>query len=94
MARALEAVDGEEVDAEVGRADGVPDRGAFVQDDAAGGFELPDHGARAVAGRFDDADPRVDDGEGVGVVVGGDEGGEEGQVHAEGVRGHGFAACC
>lgn len=92
VAGALEAVDGEEVDAEGDGAPGVPDRGALVQDGAAGGLELPDHGAGGVAGRFDDADPLVDDGLGVAVVVGGDEGGEEGQVHAEGVWGHGFAA--
>lgn len=92
MAGALEAVDGEEVDAVLDGAPGVSDRGAFVQDGAAGGFELGDDGAGAVAGRFDDADAAVDDGLGVGVVVGRDEGGEEGQVHAEGVGGHGFAA--
>ena len=92
MTGALEAVDGEEVDAELGGAAGVPDRGAFVQDGAAGGFELVDHGAGAVAGGFDDADAGVDDSAGVGVVVGGVEGGEEGEVHAEGVGGEGFAA--
>lgn len=92
MAGALEAVDGEEVDAEFDRALRVPDCGALVQDGAAGGLELPDHGARAVAGRFDDPDARVDDGLRVAVVVRGHEGGEEGQVHAEGVGGHGSAA--
>lgn len=92
MAGALEAVDGEEVDAEVDGALGVPDRGAFVQDGAVCGFELGDEGAGAVAGCFDDRDAAFDDGEGVGVVVGGVEGGEEGEVYAEGVGGHGFAA--
>ena len=75
---AFEAVDGEEVDAEVYGALRVSDRGAFVQDGAAGGFELPDDGAGGVAGRFDDADPGVYDGLGVAVVVWWDKGGEEG----------------
>lgn len=92
MPGALEAVDGEEVDAEGDGALRVPDRGALVQHGAAGRFELPDHGPGRVAGRFDNRDAGVDDGEGVGVVVGGHEGGEQGQVHAEGVRGHGSAA--
>ena len=51
-----------------------------------------DHGAGTVACRFDDADAFVDDHLGVAVVVGGDEGGEEGQVDAEGGIGHGAAA--
>lgn len=78
VARALEAVDGEEVHTEVDGALRVPDRGAFVQDGAAGGFELLDNGARGVAGRLDNSDARVDDGLGVAVVVRRDEGGEEG----------------
>lgn len=78
MAGALEAVDGEEVDAELDGALGVPDRGAFVQDGAVGGFELGDDGAGTVAGCFDDSDAAFYDGEGVGVVVWRDEGGEEG----------------
>ena len=89
---ALEAVDGEEIDAEVHGALRVPDRGAFVQHGAAGGFELADHGAGAVAGCFDDCDAGVYDCLGVGGVVGGDEGGEEGEVDAEGVGGEGLAA--
>ncbi len=92
MAGALEAVDGEEVDAEGDGGSGVPDRGAFVQDGAAGSFELLDDGAGAVAGCFDDGDAGFYNSEGVGVVVGGDEGGEEGQVYGEGVGGEGFAA--
>ena len=78
VAGALEAVDGEEVDAELRGAQRVPDRGAFVQDHAAGGLQLPDHGARTVAGGFHDADPGVDDGLRVGVVVWGLKGREEG----------------
>lgn len=78
MARALEAVDRQEIHPEVDGALGVPDRGAFVQDGAAGGFELLDDGAGGVAGCFDYPDPAVYDGLGVAVVVRGDEGGEEG----------------
>ena len=68
---ALEAVDAEEVDAELDRAGRVPDRRAFVQDRAPGRFELLDDGARAVAGRFDDADAAVDDGLRVALQFGG-----------------------
>ncbi len=91
MAGALEAVDGEEIDAELDGRFGVPDRGAFVQDDDARGFELRDDGARGVAGCFDDSDAFGDDDGGVGVVVWGYEGGEEGQVDGEGGGGQGAA---
>lgn len=72
----------------------MPDGSAFVDDGAGrrGGFELFDHGTGAVAGGFDDADAGVDDNLGVAVIVGGDEGGEEGEVYAEGVGGHAAAA--
>ena len=89
---AFEAVNGEEVDAEVYGALRVPDRGAFVQDGAAGGFQLLYDGAGGVASCFDDGDAGVYDGLGVAVVVGWDEGGEQGQIYAEGAVGHGFAA--
>lgn len=92
VARALEAVDRQKVHAEVDGALGVPDRGAFVQDGAAGGFELLDDGAGGVACGLNDPDARVYDRLGVAVVVRRDESGEEGQVHGEGVGGHGFAA--
>lgn len=91
MARALEAVDGEKIDAKLDGRFGVPDRGAFVQDDDARGFELRDDGARGVAGCFDNSDAFRDDDGGVGVVVGGYEGGEEGQVDGEGGGGQGAA---
>lgn len=70
----------------------MPDAGALVQDDAVGGFQLLDHGAGAVARGLDDVDPFFDYHAGVGAVVWGNESGEEGQVHAEGVLGHGAAA--
>lgn len=92
MPRALEAVDAQEVHPELDGRLRVPDRRAFVQHDAAGGFELRDDGAGGVARRFDDAHAFVDDGLGVGVVVGRDERGEEGQVYGEGVRGEVAAA--
>lgn len=60
VARAFEAVDGEEVDAEFDGGLGVSDRGAFVQDGAAGGFQLFDYRAGTVACCFDDADSAVD----------------------------------
>ena len=88
MPCALEAVYRQEIDAEGDGAAGMPDRGAFVQDCAAGVFQLCDDGAGGVAGCFDDGDVGVDDCLGVGAVVWGDEGGEEGQVYGEGVRGH------
>ena len=92
MPGALEPVDRQEIHAEVDGALGVPDRGAFVEDGAAGRFQLPDDRPGGVTGRFDNLDPFVYDGLRVAVVVWRDEGGEEGQVHAEGVRGHGPAA--
>lgn len=91
MARALEAVDGEEIDAELDGRFGVSDRGAFVQDDDARGFELRDDGAGGVAGCFDDSDAFGYDDGGVGVVVWGYEGGEEGQVDGERGGGQGAA---
>ena len=62
---------------------------ALVQDDGAGFLQLGDDGAWVVTGGLDDLDSFVDDDFGVGGVVGGDDGGEEGQVHSEGVFGHG-----
>lgn len=62
---------------------------ALVQDDDAGLLQLGDDGARVVTGGLDDLDFFVDDDLGVGGVVGGNDGGEEGQVHSEGVFGHG-----
>lgn len=92
MASALEAVDGEEVDAELNGALGMADGGALMQDEGADGLELLDDGARAVAGGLDDSDALVDDDLGVCAVVRRNHGGEEGDVHAEGVFGHGLAA--
>lgn len=92
VAGALEAVDGEEVDAELDGALGVADGGALMQDEGADSLELLDDGAGAVAGGLDDLDALVDDDLGVRAVVWGNHGGEEGDVHAEWVFGHGFAA--
>jgi len=91
-AGALEAVDGEEVDAELDGRLGMADRGALVQDRGTGGFELLDDGPWAVAGRLDNVNLLLDDDAGVGGVVRGDHGGEESEVDAEGVLCHGAAA--
>lgn len=63
-----------------------------MQYSAACGFQLLDHRPRAVPSRLNDLDAFVYDDLGVAVVVGGDEGGEEGQVDAEGGGGHGAAS--
>ena len=88
---ALEAVDAEEVDAEFDGGDGVADGGALVQDDDAGLLEHFDDGPGGVAGGFDDLDAFVDHDLGVLGVRGCVHGGEEGDVDAEGERGHAFA---
>lgn len=89
VAGTLEAVDGEEVHAELDGGLGVADCRALVQDDGAGLLQLGDDGSWIVTGGLNDLDPFVDDYLGVGTVVGGNHGGEEGQVHSEGVFGHG-----
>lgn len=89
MTGTLEAVDREEVHAELDGGLSVADGRALVQDDGAGLLQLGDDGARIVASSLDDLDSFIDDDLGVGTVVGGNHGGEEGQVHTEGVLGHG-----
>lgn len=63
-----------------------------MQDGEAGRLELLDDGAGGVAGRFNDADALVNDGLGVGAIVGRDEGGEQGDVDSKGSVGEGAAA--
>lgn len=92
VAGALEAVDAEEVDAELDGGEGVADGGALVEDDDAGSLELLDDGAGRVAGRLDDADALVNDGLGVRGVVGGHHGGQQGHVDGKGLLGEGAAA--
>lgn len=70
----------------------MADRGAFMKDDAVCGFELFDDGTVAIACGFDDADPFFDDNAGIGVVIWGYEGREEGQVNSEGGGGEGSAS--
>lgn len=53
VAGTLEAVDGEEIDAELLRREGVADGGTLVEDGDSGGFELLDDGAGVVAGGLD-----------------------------------------
>ena len=92
MAGALEAVDAEEIDAELDGALGVLDARALVQDDDASGLELLNHGSRRVACRLDNLDALIDDGLGKGAVVWWHERGEEGDVDAKGALGEGPAA--
>jgi hypothetical protein len=92
VASALEAVDGEEVDAELDGRLRVADRGALVQDRGAGGLQLLDDRPGAVAGCLDNVDLLLDNDAGVGGVVWGYHGGEKSEVDAEGVLGHGAAA--
>lgn len=87
----LEAIDGEEINTQLHGGLGVADGGALVEDGDARLLELLDDGAGVVAGSLDDLDALIDDDLGVGTVVGGNHGGEEGQVDTEGVLGH-FAA--
>lgn len=93
VARALEAVDGQEIHAQSLRGFCVADGGAFVEDDDVGLFQLLDYGARTVAGCFDDFDTFFNHDAGVGGVVGGYKGWEEGYVDSEGSVGEcsGFA---
>ena len=65
----------------------MPDRGALVQDGAAGFFEFLDERARAGAGGLDDADAGRDYGVCVGGVVWRVYGGEQSEVDGEGVGG-------
>ena len=92
VACTFKAVDGQEVHAQLDGGLGVSDRGALVQNDNAGLLQLLDYRTRVVAGGFDDLDTFLDNHLGVCGVVGRVEGGEEGQVDAEGVLGHGAAS--
>lgn len=92
VAGALEAVDGEEIDAELDGALGVADGGTLVEDDDAGFLELLDHRAGGVACRLDDLDALVNNGLGVRAVVGRNHGGEKGDVDGEGLLGETAAA--
>ena len=90
MAGTLEAVDAEEVDAELNSTEGVSDTCALVQDHTrwVGLFEHLDDWAWGVSGCLDDSDALVEDGLGVAWVVGWVHRWEESQVHAEWVAGH------
>lgn len=89
VTRTFEAVDGEEVDAQLDGGLGVADGSAFVEDDAVRGLELLDDRTGAVSCRLDDSDAFLDDDARVAGVVGWDQRGEECEVDAEGVLGHG-----
>lgn len=88
VSRTFKPINGQKVDAELNSRLRVSDRGAFVQHDTVVFFDVLDDGAGGVAGRLDDADAFFDGDAGVGTVVGGVHGGEEGDVDAKGVRGH------
>jgi hypothetical protein len=90
VAGALEAVDAEEIDAEFDGRLRVADCGAFVQNYTAVGFEQFDYGAGTIACGLDDLDALVDADLGVFAVWGCVHRGEEGDIYAEGVRGHGL----
>lgn len=92
VAGALEAVDGEEIHAQLHGGLGVTDGRALVQDDRVGFLQLRNHGAGVIARCLDNLDAFVDDHLCVGGVVGGHEGWEEGQVHAERLLRHGSAS--
>lgn len=81
----LEAINAQKVNTELNGTLGMADGGALVQDNAASGLEFGNDWARAVSGRLDDADAFVDDGLGVGAVVGRVDGGQQGDVDGKGV---------
>lgn len=89
VAGTLKAIDGKEVHAELDGGLCMADCCALVQDNGASLLQLGDDGAWVVTGGLDDLDTFVDDDLGVGGIVGGNDGGKEGQVHSEGVFGHG-----
>lgn len=93
MACALETVNREEVDAEFDGALGVPDSSALVQDDTRWrcGFELFDDGSWTISRSLDNANALFDNNARVGWVIGWLESGEEGEVDAEWLVGHGLA---
>ncbi len=70
----------------------MSNRGALMQDDAVGGFELSYDGARTVACCLDDADALFDDDACVTSVIRWDESWEEGEVDAKGILSHGSTA--
>lgn len=87
----LKPINTQEINTQLDRALCMADGGTLVQHDAPGRLQLLDNGARAVPRRLDDGDALVNDGLGVGSVVGRVERWQEGDVHAEWVLGHGPA---
>lgn len=94
VAGAFEAVDGEEVDAELHGAQRVPDCGALVQNDTRGvGFlQLLDDGTWAVAGGLHNANALFQHYASVCGVVWGHHSRQKGEVDSEGVGSHCLAA--
>lgn len=91
VAGTLEAVNGQEVDAELNGALGMANGSALVEDNDAGLLQLLDDRAGRVACRLDNLDTLVNDGLGVGTVVRRDHGREESDVDGEGLLGKGAA---
>lgn len=76
VASTLEAVNRQEINAQLHGALCVSDSRAFMEDDDAGFLQLRNHGARRVACRLYNLDPFVDDRLRVRAVVGGHHGGQ------------------
>ena len=83
MAGALEAVNGHEIDAELGGRLCVPDGGALVEDDDTSSLELLNDRAGAVTCRLDNVDALLNDDPCVRSIVRWDHSWEEGDVDAE-----------
>ena len=92
MTTALEAVDADRVAADGLRLEGVPDRGALVDDLDARRVQVRHHLLWIAPGRLDDLYAALDDGANVARVVRGIDRGQESEVHADGLVGHLAAA--
>ena len=83
MPRTFEPINAQEVDPKLDSTLSMPYCGAFMQDDAACGFQSLDDWTGAVACGLDNVDAFFDDNASVGMVVWWDERGEECEVDAE-----------
>lgn len=91
MPRTLKPINTQKIDSQLNRALRMPDRRALMQDHTPRSLQLLDDRPGGVARGLDDADAFLDDDARVGRVVGGLQGGQQGQVHGEGVGGEGAA---
>lgn len=90
VASTLEAIDAQEIHAKFNGALSMSDRRALVQDNGVHLLQLLDDRAGGVAGRLDNLDSFVDDDLCVGAVVRRVYRGEQRDIYAEGLRGHGL----